>query len=490
MLLEQKSVCASVAGSGWGVCTMLASAGFMSLGMIAQGCDGPGDKESGAAGERPPNFVFILTDDLGYGDIGVFGAEDISTPYINGMAANGILFTDFYATSSVCSPSRASLLTGRFPQRMGLNSVFFPESLTGMPTNELTKAQLLAEAGYTSAIVGKWHLGHMHPYLPLQRGFDEYFGMPYSNDMASAVYIRGNEVVEHFVDQRHTTRKFTEEALDFIERNADRPFYLLLSHIMPHVPLYASDDFIGTSKRGLYGDVVQELDWSVGQVLEKLEAEDLLQNTLVVFTSDNGPWLVMRDHGGSAGHLREGKFYTFEGGMRVPTVAMWPGTIPSGSVYEGMATMMDWFPTFAHLAGTVIPDSVVIDGENILPVLLDEGSRKGSDFLFMEHEELQGYRYENWKIKLEYDGFPGAWYRHRVDPHPLLLIDLDADPSERKNLAEYYPDRVDRMLEKMDSAYRAIGPFPPSITTIVYPDESHLEYLREEYGEDFYLMND
>ncbi len=485
-----KKKCVYAVGTKLRGSMVLASAGLLSLGITTQGCVSSGGSESRSVGERPPNFVFILTDDLGYGDVGVYGAEDIHTPNIDRMAEDGILFTDFYATSPVCSPSRASLLTGRYAQRMGLNSVFFPESLTGMPTGELTKAQLLADANYTSAIIGKWHLGHMHPYLPLQRGFDEYFGMPYSNDMASAVYIRGNEVEEHFVDQRYTTRRFTEEALDFIERNSDRPFYLFLSHIMPHVPLYASDDFLGTSERGLYGDVVQELDWSVGQVLEKLEAENLIENTLVIFTSDNGPWLVMRDHGGSPGFLREGKFYTFEGGMRVPTVAMWPGTIPAGTVYEGLATMMDWFPTFAHLAGAEIPDSLVIDGENILPVLLDEERRIGRDFLFMEHEELQGYRYENWKIKLEYDGFPGAWYRHRVDPHPLLLIDLDSDPSERKNLAVYYPDRVERMLEKMDSAYQALGPLPPSITTIVYPDESHLEYLREEYGEDFYLMDD
>ncbi|MDG5766038.1 sulfatase [Balneolales bacterium ANBcel1] len=440
--------------------------------------------------DAPPNFVFILTDDLGYGDIGVYGAQDIHTPNIDRMAEEGILFTDFYATSPVCSPSRASLLTGRYAQRMGVNAVFFPESLTGMPVDELTKAELLAKQDYATAIIGKWHLGHMHRYLPLQRGFDEYFGMPYSNDMASAVYMRGNDVEKHEVDQRYSTRRFTEEALDFIERNREQPFYLLLSHTMPHVPLYASEDFLGTSERGLYGDVVQELDWSVGEILDKLEAENLHENTLVVFTSDNGPWLVMRDHGGSAGSLREGKFYTFEGGMRVPTVAMWPGTIPENTVYEGMANMMDWFPTFAHLAGAEVPDSIVLDGEDISPVLFDQGERTGNDFLFMEYGELQGYRYENWKIKLEYEGFPGAWYRHNVAPHPLLLIDLDTDPSERINLAEEYPERVEWMLEKMDSAYQSLGPLPPSITTTVSPDESHLEYLREEYGGDFYIIED
>lgn len=464
------------------------SFGLVSAGLFVSGC-GASDNDLNSE-PLSPNFVFIFTDDLGYGDIGVFGADDIDTPHIDRMGKEGIMFTDLYVSASICSPSRASLLTGRYAQRMGINGVFFPHSLTGMPTDELTQAEVLSGAGYTTALIGKWHLGHMHRYLPLQRGFDEYFGMPYSNDMASAVYMRGNNVEEHFVDQRYTTRTYTEEAVDFIDRNTDRPFYLLLSHNMPHVPLYVSEDFEGTSGKGLYGDVIQELDWSVGRVIEKLRDEQLLDNTLVVFSSDNGPWLVMRDHGGSSGELREGKFFTFEGGMRVPTVAMWPGKIPPGTVYEGLATLMDWFPTFSHLAGADLPEDLELDGENITPVLFGEGEREGQDFLFMENEELQGYRYKNWKIKLEYEGFPGAWYRQRVEPHPLLLIDLDHDITESENLADRYPEKVEFMLEKMDSAYQSIGPLPPSIIQDVPADESHLEYLRERYGEDFYLLNE
>lgn len=457
-------------------------------GLILTGCfftnrDSPSDAVR-------PNFVFIFTDDLGYGDIGGYGANDIQTPNIDRMAAEGIKFTDFYSSSSICSPSRASLLTGRYAQRMGINGVFFPHSFTGMPTDELTQAEILSETGYITGMIGKWHLGHMPKYLPLQRGFDEYFGMPYSNDMASAVYMRGNEVVEHHVDQRYTTRTFTEEAIDFIDRNSDQPFYLFLSHIMPHVPLYVSEDFKGSSERGLYGDVIQEIDWSVGKVIEKLEQDLLLERTLIVFSSDNGPWLVMRDYGGSAGELREGKQYTFEGGMRVPTVAMWPGKIPAGTVYEGLATMMDWFPTFSHLAGANLPKDLELDGENITSVLFVEGDRKGQDFLYMENEELQGYRYKNWKIKLEYDGFPGAWYRKKVERHPLLLFNLDKDISESNNLADEYPEQVEFMLAKMDSAYKSLRQLPPSIIQNVPADDSHLNYLRDAYGDDFYLIEE
>ena len=285
-----------------------------------------------------PNIVYIFTDDLGYGDLSTFGAQDISTPNIDRLADEGIKFTDFYSASSVCSPSRAGLLTGRIPQRMGINSVFFPESFTGMPSQEITIAEMLKERHYKTGIVGKWHLGHRVEFLPLQQGFDTYFGIPYSNDMESVVYMRDNEVETFEVDQRYTTKTYTEESMKFIEENKDTPFFLYLSHNMPHVPIYASDDFIGTSKRGLYGDVIQEIDWSVGQILKKLEELDLLEDTLVIFSSDNGPWLVMQDHGGSAGILREGKQFTFDGGMRVPTLAMWKGKIPAGIIDSELAT--------------------------------------------------------------------------------------------------------------------------------------------------------
>ena len=299
-------------------------------------------------GDRP-NIVFILTDDMGYGDVGVFGAENIETPNIDRLAKEGIKFTDFYSASSVCSPSRAALMTGRYPQRMGINSVFFPQSFTGMPTSERTIAEVLNKAGYTTGLVGKWHLGHRKKYLPLQRGFDEYFGIPYSNDMNMVVYMRGNEVEQYDVDQEYITKTYTEESVSFIEDHKKDPFFLYVAHNMPHVPIYASDEFKGTSDRGLYGDVIQEIDWSVGRILQKLEEEQLMKETLIVFSSDNGPWLVMRELGGSNGILRGGKQYVFEGGVRVPTVAMWKGHIPEGKEKEMNFCICSW-PTCAATA--------------------------------------------------------------------------------------------------------------------------------------------
>src|SRR4030042_1406964 len=349
-----------------------------------------------------PNFVIIYCDDLGYGDIGSFGATEIKTPNIDKMAAEGIKFTEFYSASPVCSPSRAALLTGRIPQRMGINGVFFPVSYTGMPLEEITIADILKKEGYATGIIGKWHLGHMEKFLPLQRGFDEYFGIPYSNDMESVVYLRGNEVVDFNVDQRYITKTYTEDAIKFIENHKNEPFLLYLAHNMPHVPIYASEDFLGTSERGLYGDVIQEIDWSVGQVIKKLEYNHLLNNTLIIFTSDNGPWLVMEDHGGSAGLLREGKQFTFEGGQRVPTLAMWPTKIKGGQVYDDLAVMMDWVPTIARIAGADIPNDRSYDGTDISQVLFGTGTRKGPGFLYFDLDELQGYREGDWTIKLPY----------------------------------------------------------------------------------------
>ena len=432
--------------------------------------------------DKRPNIVFIYCDDLGYGDIGCFGATDIKTPNIDRMAAEGIKFTDFYSASPVCSPSRAALLTGRIPQRMGINGVFFPESYTGMPLEEITIAEVLKKEGYATGIIGKWHLGHMEKYLPLQRGFDEYFGIPYSNDMESVVYLRGNEVVDFNVDQRYITKKYTEEAIQFIESHKNKPFFLYLAHNMPHVPIYASEDFLGTSERGLYGDVIQEIDWSVGQVMKTLEDNQLLNSTLIIFSSDNGPWLVMEDRGGSAGILREGKQYTFEGGQRVPTLAMWPGKIKSGQVYNDMAVMMDWFPTIAGLAGSEIPDDRPYDGVDISPVLFGTGARNGPGFLYFDLAELQGYREGEWKIKLSYEGYPGSPGKKAVTPHPVLLINLKDDPGEQHNLAAEMPDKLQEMIHKMDSVRNVLGELPPSLVIRTGADNSHYEYLNKKHA--------
>lgn len=435
------------------------------------------------------NFVIIYCDDLGYGDLGCFGASDIATPNIDRMAGEGMKFNAFYSASPVCSPSRAALLTGRIPQRMGINGVFFPESFEGMPLEENTLADLLKPAGYATGMVGKWHLGHMQPYLPLQRGFDEYFGIPYSNDMESVVYLEGNIVVDHHPDQRLTTKTYTEKAVDFIERKKDQPFFLYLAHSMPHVPIYASDDFLGTSDRGLYGDVIQEIDWSVGKILDKLEDSGILENTLVIFSSDNGPWLVMRDHGGSAGGLREGKQYTFEGGQRVPTLAFWPEGISPGTVYDDMGLMMDWVPTICEIAGVELPDDRDYDGESLLAVIKGEGERKGDEFLYFDGEHLQCYRKGDWKIKLAYDGFEGARWKHKVPAHPLLLVNLKDDPGETVNLADKYPEKVEEMLESMEAYKESKGEFPPSIFIKSNADNSHYNHLVEKYGQEYYKMN-
>ena len=455
--------------------------------IIVAGCSsGQSKKMEARADDDRPNVVIIYCDDLGYGDVGCFGAGDILTPNIDRMAADGIKFTEFYSASPVCSPSRAALLTGRMPQRMGINGVFFPESYTGMPLDEITIANLLKEEGYATGIVGKWHLGHMEKFLPLQRGFDEYFGIPYSNDMQSVVYLRGNEVVDFHVDQSLTTKTYAEEATAFIKNHKEEPFFLYLAHNMPHVPIYASENFLGNSGRGLYGDVIQEIDWSVGQVITTLENLQLLDNTLIIFSSDNGPWLVMEDHGGLAGILREGKQYTFEGGQRVPAIAMWPAKIPAGQVYDDMAVMMDWFPTIASITGASVPDDRPYDGSDISDVLFGTARRDGPGFLYFDLAELQCYREGDWKVKLPFRGYNGSRGKKAVAPHDIYLFNLKDDPGETNNLAEIIPEQLDKMLHKMDSAREAMGDLPPSLVIMTGNDNSHYEHLREIHGDEMY----
>ena len=333
---------------------------------------------AGHAAASPPNFVIIFADDLGYGDLACFGAEKIKTPNLDRMAAEGLRFTSFYSCADVCTPSRAGLLTGRYPVRFGMTPVLFPHSKTGIPAEELTIAELLKGEGYATACVGKWHLGHLPEYLPTQHGFDQYYGIPYSNDMdkGNPPLMRDTEIIENPVDQTTLTRRYTEEAVAFIEKNADKPFFLYMPHTFTHVPLYASDAFLGKSEGGLYGDVVEEIDWSVGEVLKAIKDAGVDENTLVVFTSDNGPWLRFGDHGGSAGPLRDGKGTTFEGGMRMPTIARWPGTIEAGRTDNRIAATLDFLPTFAELAGATVPDARPMDDRSIAGVLRGDGARQ------------------------------------------------------------------------------------------------------------------
>lgn len=437
-------------------------------------------KEEKEMSSQLPNIVFIFTDDLGYGDLGCFGATDILTPNIDRIASEGIKFTNFLSASPVCSPSRAGLLTGRMPQRMGINQVFFPESFTGMSPEEITFAEILKERGYQTAIIGKWHLGHRERFLPLNQGFDSYYGIPYSNDMESVVYMTNNKVDSIQVNQRYTTQTYTQKSLEFIDKAAESPFLLYLAHNMPHVPIYASPAFEGTSQRGLYGDVIQEIDWSVGQILQKLEEKGLLENTLIVFSSDNGPWLVMEDHGGSAGPLREGKQFTFEGGVRVPTVAMWKGKIDPGQVYEELATQMDWFPTFCRIAGAEIPQDRSIDGKDLSAVLFENGYREGDEFIYYMGADQRAFQQDGWKIKRPFAGFQGAPWMRGVPAHDTLLFNLRTDPGENTNLAKENPEKLAQMMRAMDLAVEQLGPLPPSLVVRGPQDNSHYEYLNQK----------
>lgn len=435
------------------------------------------EKPSQKNEDKPPNIVFIFADDLGYGDLGCFGALDINTPNIDELSNQGIRFTNFYSASSICSPSRAALLTGRLPQRMGINGVFFPESFAGMSPSEITIPELLKEKNYSSGLVGKWHLGHRQEYLPLQQGFDNFFGTPYSNDMTSLVYLRGNEVEEFEVDQHYLTSTYTKEALDFIEQNKQNPFFLYVAHNMPHVPLYASPRFEGKSEKGLYGDVIEELDWSVGQIVSKLEALDLIENTIVVFSSDNGPWLVMKDHGGSPGILREGKQFTFEGGMRVPTIAMWKGKIKPKRVSHNMASQMDWFPTFAKIAGIQISEGIEIDGEDISGVLFDTAKRQSNDYLFLDGSELQGYRQGDWKIKMPFKGYEGSRWKKAVAAHDTLMFNLKDDSGEKNNLYLSNKETAKKLIQDMHIKYEKMGKLPSSLILRTPEDNSHYKHL-------------
>ena len=422
---------------------------------------------------RPPNLVIIFTDDLGYGDLAVYGHPTINTPHLDRMAAEGMRFTQFYSAASVCTPSRAALLTGRLPVRSGMASderrVLFPDSKFGLPQSEVTIAELLKEQGYATAAVGKWHLGHLPPYLPTQHGFDTYFGIPYSNDMDNVAgrpsheiafepkpeywnvpILRDTTEVERPADQYTITKRYTEEAVDFIRQHQEEPFFVYLAHSMPHIPLFVSEDFDGISLNGLYGDVIEEIDWSVGQVLETLRELDLDERTLVFFTSDNGPWLVFDTHGGSSGLLRGGKGMTWEGGMREPAIAWWPGTIEAGQVERRVTSTMDLFPTAADLAGTDVPDDRTLDGENLLPLLRGETDEPVRDaYFYYRGEQLYAARVGPWKAH-----FITQW-AYTPESQPTVhetpeLYHLELDPSEKYNVADEHPEVIEEIRQAVE----------------------------------------
>jgi arylsulfatase A len=459
---------------------MRATAILLGMVVLAVASAWPRATVQGTTASRPPNIVIIFADDLGYADIGPFYAGPRTgrpaTPSLDRMAAEGTRLTNFYVAQAVCSASRAALLTGAYPNRVGIRGALNHTAKRGLSLTETTIAEMLKDRGYATAAFGKWHLGHVPPYLPKQHGFDEYFGLPYSNDMwprhpqqkdfyPALPLIEGDEVIERDPDQRTLTRRYTERAVAFIERNRERPFFLYVPHTMPHVPIFASAAFDGKTGRGLYADVIAEIDWSVAEILRAIAKAGLDEQTLVIFTSDNGPWMSYGNHAGSPGPFRESKGTTFEGGVRVPLVARWPGRIPKGAVSNEPAMTIDLLPTAAKLAGAALPGRV-IDGRDIWPLLAGTpGARSPHDALyFYWGTELHAVRAGQWKLHLAHpfqslaaaggDGTPGRFVRKE---QPQALFDLAADPAEAVDVASRHPDVVARLLDFAERARRDLG---------------------------------
>lgn len=422
------------------------------------------------AQKKPVNVIMIFADDLGYGDLGCYGHPTIETPYLDRMAAEGMKFTQFYAGANVCTPSRAALLTGRLPVRSGMSgsddsgNVLYPYSTGGLPQSEITIARALKSQRYRTAIIGKWHLGHLPEFMPTRHGFDEFFGIPYSNDMFGPAYrnapplplYKNEKVIETNPDQRQLTKRYTEAALDFIRRNRKNPFFLYYPNNFPHVPLYASEQFQGKSRRGIYGDVVTELDWSVGQILRELVDLGLAENTLVIFTSDNGPWIREKLEGGSAGMLFEGKGSTYEGGMRVPAIAWWPGTIKPMQTNAALATMMDLFPTFLRLANAPLPAGVTLDGVDLFPLLTGQKTAVRDEVFYYTRDKLYAVRKGPWKAhfitRRSYS--KEAPVEHEVP----LLFNIESDPSEKYDVSADHPDIISELKQARDRHRATLTP--------------------------------
>lgn len=444
----------------------------------------PSSQAIAAEPSRLPNIVLIFTDDQGYGDVGCYGAKGFETPNLDRLAKEGIRFTDFYVSQPVCSASRASLLTGCYANRIGIHRALGPDDRVGISSTETTLAELCKSKGYATGMVGKWHLGHHPQFLPTRHGFDSYFGLPYSNDMwpehpeaktgtfPPLPLFDGEKVANPNVkaaDQAKLTTQYTERAVQFITANKDKPFFLYVAHTMPHVPLFVSDKFKGKSKQGLYGDVIEEIDWSVGEILKSLDDNKLTANTLVLFSCDNGPWLSYGNHGGSAGPLREGKGTVWEGGVREPFIARWPAIIPAGAVCREPAMTIDVFPTIAKIIGAELPKHT-IDGKDIGPLLRGEPGAKcphEAFFFYYEVGELQAVRSGKWKLMLPHtfqtmegrelgkDGTPGKYRKIKIEKPELY--DLDADRGETENVADQNPDIVKKLLGNVAEARADLG---------------------------------
>lgn len=450
------------------------------------------------AAERPPNVVILLADDMGYGDAACYGNKKIKTPNIDRLATEGTRFTSFYVAQPVCTASRASLLTGCYANRVSMSGALNHQSKVGIHQDERMLQELLKARGYATACYGKWHLGDRPPFLPTKRGFDDFAGIPYSNDngplhptmpnLPPLPFYRGDKVVERDPDQSRFTRRLTDLAVEFIARHQHEPFFLYVPHVMPHVPIFASPEFKGNSSAGLYGDVVEELDWGVGEVLAALKRYDLEKNTVVIFASDNGPFLSYGTHAGSAGPLREGKLTTFEGGVREPGIVRWPGKVPAKRVCDTPVMTIDLLPTLCKLCGAGQP-KLPIDGKDIAPILFGEpGAQPPHDaYYFYAGTELHAVRSGTWKLHLPHEyltvngppgtggkpanhgkqkpeamsvsGLRGIASRHgyKVAKVGLSLYDLDADVGEKVNVAEKHPEVVKRLLALAEVARAELG---------------------------------
>ena len=441
-----------------------------------------------AAKKKSPNVVVIFMDDMAYADIGPFGAKAYPTPHLDRMAKEGRKFTDFYVTQAVCSASRAGLLTGCYNVRVGIFGALGPKSNNGLHANEVTLAELCKQKGYATAIYGKWHLGHHKQFLPMQHGFDDYFGLPYSNDMwpyhpgvlhlpmkerlkrwPHLPLIDKNEIIKTQVsgkDQELLTTQYTERAVEFIEKNRDNPFFLYVPHSMVHVPLFVSDKFKGKSGAGLFGDVMMEVDWSVGQILETLRKHKLDKDTLVVFTSDNGPWLSYGDHAGSSGPLREGKGTMFDGGCRESTLMWWPGTIPAGSVCSTPAMTIDILPTVAELIGAKLPDHK-IDGKSIVNLVTGKNDKSPQEaYYFYYGQQLQAIRMGKWKLHFPHGyrtmagrpggtgGIPTKYSQAKIG---LSLFNLEEDIGESTDVKAKHPKVVSKMQALGQAMRKELG---------------------------------
>jgi arylsulfatase A len=429
-----------------------------------------------------PNIIIIFTDDMGYGDLGVYGHPSIKTPNLDRMAREGQQWTSFYAAANVCTPSRAGLLTGRLPIRSGMYSderrVLFPDSGGGLPTGEISIARLLKNVGYSTAAIGKWHLGHLPQYLPTSHGFDSYYGIPYSNDMDvqkkmtafnfKALLTKGEienfhvplmqdtSIIERPANQRTITRRYTREAVKFIKEHKEKPFFLYLAHTFPHVPLFVSDDFAGRSENGIYGDVVEEIDWSVGEILETLKKEELHTNTLVVFTSDNGPWLILGKHAGSPGPFYGGKGTSYEGGVREPALFWWPGTIEPAQISK-MGSALDLLPTIASLAHAELPGDRIYDGYDLSQVLYGKDVAPREEMYYYHSTKLFAARKGAYKLHF-YSNNPKGYPERLKKLKKLKLYNLEKDPSEENNIIDRHPEIVKEIQQMVDEHLRTVIP--------------------------------